>query len=386
MSTENIVKKPAAGNAYTPGLQVSQQTIIRRKRLLPIKGTVLVSEGDHVEAQKVVAETFMPGEVIPINVANLLSLPPKDLPECMLVNEGDVIELNDPIAETKGIFGLFKNECKCPEQGTVETISDITGQVILRGEPHPVQVMAFVPGTVVEVLPEQGIVIEADVSFIQGIFGIGGETFGKIHMASETNKQPLTEDLITPDMEGKIIIGGARITAEGIKKAVEIKAAGIVSGGIDDQDLKDFLGYDLGVAITGSEKKGLTLIITEGFGDIAMAEKTFSLLKMRDGADASITGATQIRAGVIRPAIIIPVDDSMPEAKHNSDHKVGVLEIGFPVRIIRDPYFGKIGEIHELPAEPEPLDSGTRTRVLRVKLESSEIVTVPRANVELIEE
>lgn len=386
MNKTNSNQNGTAGKAYTPGLQVSQQTVIRRKRLLPIKGDVLVSKGDHVEAQGIVAETFMPGDVIPINVANLLSLPPRDLPECMLVSEGDKVTTEDIIARTKGIFGFFKSSCKSTADGTVETISEITGQVILRGEPHPVQVLAFIPGTVVEVIPDQGIVIESEVSFIQGIFGIGGETFGKIHIACDSHKQALEEDMITPEMEGKIIVGGARITAEAINKAVKVKAAGIISGGIDDHDLKEFLGYDLGVAITGSEKKGLTLIITEGFGDIAMADKTFNLLKLRNGCDASITGATQIRAGVIRPAVIIPVDDSMPEAKVDSSHQTGVLEIGFPVRIIRDPYFGQIGEINELPAEPEPLDSGTRSRVLRVKLESGDIVTVPRANVELIEE
>ena len=32
------------------------------------------------------------------------------------------------------------------------------------------------------------------------------------------------------------------------------------------------LGYDLGVAITGSERIGLTVVITEGFGEIAMSD------------------------------------------------------------------------------------------------------------------
>ena len=37
------------------------------------------------------------------------------------------------------------------------------------------------------------------------------------------------------------------------------------------------LGYNLGVAITGSERVGLTLVITEGFGEVPMAERTFAL-------------------------------------------------------------------------------------------------------------
>jgi len=39
-----------------------------------------------------------------------------------------------------------------------------------------------------------------------------------------------------------------------------------------------------------------------------------------------------------------------------------------------------------LPPEPQALDSGSRARVLEVELTSGRRVTVPRANVELIEE
>ena len=78
-------------------------------------------------------------------------------------------------------------------------------------------------------------------------------------------------------------------------------AAALVSGGIDDEDLKEFLGYDLGVAITGNEQLGLTVIVTEGFGEIAMAQRSFDLLHSHVGDVASVNGATQIRAGVMRP-------------------------------------------------------------------------------------
>jgi hypothetical protein len=56
-----------------------------------------------------------------------------------------------------------------------------------------------------------------------------------------------------------------------------------------------------------------------------------------------------------------------------------------PVRIIRDPYFGLIGTVKALPHEPHVLASGSKARVLEVKLSSGESVMIPRANVELIE-
>jgi hypothetical protein len=320
-----------------------------------------------------------------VNVANLLALPPVDVPECMLAQEGDRVEAGQPLAQTKGIFGRFKTTAKSPHSGTIETISGVTGQVILRGEPQPVQVAAYMAGRVVEVLPEEGVIIEADVSFVQGIFGIGGETHGTIRMAAASHDQELVADMITPDMKGCIVVGGARIWHEAVKKAKEVGAAAVVGGGIDDQDLAQVLGYDLGVAITGTEDVGLSLIVTEGFGDIAMALRTFELLKSREGHEASLTGATQIRAGVMRPEIVVPLTGEEVAQQPETAGATGLLDVGRLVRIIRDPYFGLIGTVAALPPEPQVLGSGSKARVLEVALQSGQAVVVPRANVELIE-
>lgn len=373
------------GHAYTPGLKVTRRKHHRCRRLLQIPGDVLVSVGDRVEAQQVVARTSMPGDVTPINVANMLSVPPGDVAECMLKKEGEQVHVGDVIARSKGIFGLFKSECRSKHEGTLESISHVTGQVILRGDPIVVEVKAYLDGDVVEVIPNEGVAIEAEVSYIQGIFGIGGEAYGPIVIACQDHQQELTPELITPQMRGAVVIGGARAHHEALKKAVQVGAAAVVSGGIDDQDLKAFLGYDLGVAITGSEKVGLTLIITEGFGDIAMAQRTFELLCDRKGDQAAVNGATQIRAGVMRPEVVIPLTSSEAEGDVPEAPEQSALTIGAPVRVIRDPYFGLLGAVEDLPSEPQVLGSGSKARVLRVKFESGDVVTVPRANIELIE-
>jgi len=368
--------------AYTPGLKVTPRTVHRVRRVLPIAGEVLVKQGDRVDAQQIVAQTFMPGDIEPVNLANILSMPPADVKEAILKKEGDRIEVGEPLARTKGLFGMFKSEYKSKHAGVIETISDVTGQMIIRGEPIPVQVKAYMSGEVVEIIPDEGCVIEAEVAYIQGIFGIGGETFGEIRMAGKDHAQEFTPDLIQPDMKGCIVVGGARLTDEAIEKARSVGVAALVSGGIDDQDLRDFLGYDLGVAITGNENKGITLVVTEGFGEIAMAERTFGLLRSLEGSSASVNGATQIRAGVMRPEIIVPVEHAETQEE---PFDPGQLDVGRTVRIIRDPYFGLIGEVSGLPPEPAVLGSGSRARVLEVQLDSGDSVTVPRANVELIE-
>ncbi|MAT81642.1 MAG: hypothetical protein CMJ29_08345 [Phycisphaerae bacterium] len=371
--------------AYTPGLLVTQHKKHRIMRRLPIAGDVRVQEGDQVSADNIVAETNLPGDVHPINLANQMSLPPADVVSCMLKKEGDSIALDEPLAQSKGLFGMFKTTVNSRFEGTVETVSPVTGQVIVRGAPLPVQVRAYISGKVVGVKAGEGCEIEADVAYVQGIFGVGGETHGTIRVVGSTHDQELTEDLITADMEGCIVIGGARMTVEAIKKAQKHKVAAIISGGIDDQDLKQLLGYDLGVAITGREDLGITVIVTEGFGEIAMAERTFAMLRDFEGKEASVNGATQIRAGVMRPEIIVPLD-SPPSADKNKKFEEGQLETGRQLRVIRDPWFGMIGTVSALPAEPHVLGSGSKARVLEVTFPSGEKAIVPRANVELIEE
>ena len=62
----------------------------------------------------------------------------------------------------------------------------------------------------------------------------------------------------------------------------------------------------------------------------------------------------------------------------------GNLDIGSAIRVIREPYFGRLGTVTELPAQLMVVESGTEVRVLKANLEGGDEVCVPRANVEII--
>ncbi len=373
-------------HAYTPGLRVSPLTILRKERTLPLKGEVMVKTGDVVTADRVVARTELPGNVHSVNVANVLSVLPDEVPSKMEKKEGEPVREGEVLARSSSLFGIFKSVVKSPITGKVENVSHVTGQVLLREPSIPVEVDAYVDGKIVEVRPNEGVVIETQGAFIQGIFGIGGETFGVIEMASSSPEELLDAGSIGPQHAGKILVGGSMVTAAALTKAVASGVKGIVSGGIDDSTIKGFLGYEIGVAITGNEEKGLTVVITEGFGKIRMAEATFSLFKSLVGKKASMNGATQIRAGVIRPEVVVPLLDRVATGGPVATVVAGGLERGTKVRIIREPHFGRLGRVVDLPAPLEKLPSEAHVRVLHVELEgSSTRHMLPRANVEIIE-
>lgn len=373
-------------HAYTPGLKVTEGMTIQKERRLPLQGEVLVEAGAAVQAEDVVAKADLPGNVQLLNVANLLSVPAEEITEYMLKPVGEIIAKDEIIATTKGLFGLFKSQARSPIDGTIEAVSDVTGQVILREPPIPVEVKAYTNGTVREISPNEGVTVETYGTYIQGIFGVGGETIGNLTVAVSSPSDGLTAEQILPEHRDHILVGGSLVTTEAIQKAIQQGVKGIIAGGIDDVDLRELLGYELGVAITGSEEIGITLVITEGFGSVAMAEQTFDLLKTREGMKTSINGATQIRAGVVRPEIVIPLVLDAAETGAEKDGSVeGILEVGSSVRIIREPYFGKLGRVTELPVELQNLETEAQVRVLRVELEDGEQTLLPRANVETIE-
>lgn len=373
-------------HAYTPGLKVTDRMTVSKRRILPLKGEVVVEVGDMVTPDTVVARTDLPGNVEPMNIANVLGVPPEDVPECMLKKEGEPVQRGETIGLTKSFFGLFKSEAKSKIDGTVESISSITGQVLLRGHAIPVEVTAYLEGKVMEVFPKEGVLVETVASFVQGIFGIGGETHGEIKIVVEDNSAVLTDSLIDSSCEGKIVVGGSLVTASAITKAIEVKAKGIVVGGLDDKDLREFLGFDIGVAITGSEGKGITLVVTEGFGQISMAGRTFELLKSREGEMACMNGATQIRAGVIRPELVIPLRGDSDAAGSTDESSSMGLTIGSSIRVIRQPYFGTLGKVCELQPELQELESESKARILTVEFDDGKKAIIPRANVELIEQ
>lgn len=373
-------------HAYTPGLRVTGHAVIRRERRLPLKGDVLVAVGAEVAADTVVARTELPGNVQTVNVAARLSIDPARVPDALTVPVGAAVRKDDVIAEGKSLFGLVRQHATAPSDGTLESVSPVTGQLILREPPIPVEMDAYVRGVITEVLPGEGVVVEATGALIQGIFGVGGETFGALRIVAGSPDDELSAERLTGAHRGCVVVGGSYVSHATLMRAKEVGVAAVVVGGFDDRDLRQLLGRDLGVAITGAEELGLTLVLTEGFGRIRMAERTWRLLTAHEGGQASVSGATQIRAGVMRPEIVIPRAAAGEGGPGPAAASLGI-EVGSLLRVIREPYFGRIARVVELPPELQPLETEARVRVMAVEFaDDHSRAVVPRANVELIED
>jgi hypothetical protein len=69
-----------------------------------------------------------------------------------------------------------------------------------------------------------------------------------------------------------------------------------------------------------------------------------------------------------------------------SVHLKAGAKIGDPVRVIREPFFGRIGEVVALPSELAIIPTESHVRVMEIQFADGTTATVPRANIEIIEE
>lgn len=360
---------------FSPGLISENAVSFERLRTVPAHGKVVIKEGERVDWDTVIGYVNPYGNATTYNLARDLDISPFDVKDVMLKQEGDMVFRGEVIARVRGLFN--RNEFTAPEDGVIERVSRYTGWVTLRGLPMPIH--AGYPGVIKRIVPESGVYIRSQGALIQGIFGIGGCVSGPLKLLP-IEKATLEDGDVKPQYEGSILVGGAKVTLPFLQRAAKLGVKAVVTGGIDKVDLDVFLGYPLGVAVTGLEPT-ITVIITEGFGHLPMRRSIQDILGPLVHRTAFANGATQVRAGVIRPELFVPTDNPpvAPMLRYKAE-----LEIGAPVRVTRAPYFGLVGEVVSLPALIT-LPTEATVLAVQVALPSGETKTVPVANLEPIQ-
>ena len=384
---------------YVPGLKREENCIVRKTRRLPIKGEVLVVEGEEVTFDQKIAEAVVKGPEVVVDAYEELHVLSaifdnytfkKDF---LLKDVGEKLTQGEVIAKRKA-WGLLRANCLSPINGTIEKIEipderhPLSCLVHVRLPSHTIDVEAFIPGRVHRVLENEGAIIEVNAAYIQGIFGVGRETRGELAVLPSQSRG-IQSIGITEEHKGKVVVIKKDVSLEVLKKAVDVGVSALIVGSIADKTLENFIGGKPDV-VSGGEDYGLTLIVTEGFGQISMLEKNHNLLKKYEGKIAFVNGATQMRAGVIRPEVIIPHSQKLDSTSEGAMETVGEVfsegvNLGDKIRVIREPNFGKIGYVTNLPEASIILKSEVEAMVLEIETEEGEKIVVPRSNTEIID-
>ncbi|HCW50762.1 MAG TPA: hypothetical protein DGR79_01645 [Clostridiales bacterium] len=374
------------------GDEVKVKEIIARGKAGGIYGTKeLESPTDGIiedisdrSGRVVIREVFGKEEPpVDFDVAFDLGCRPRDLERFMIAKVGDEVKRGEIIAKKGDAAAYYTRTSKAPVSGIITDINYQTGFVTISRPFKEVVVSAYLKGRVASIIPQRGAVIEVPAVRLTGIFGVGHERHGVLKVLVDGPGDVLEPDMIPEDCEGQILVGGSLATNKAIERALKAGAAGLITGTASYLNVVESLQVKLGVGITGQEDIDMTLILMEGFGKLDMRQDVFETLKALEGCLACINGATQIRAGAIRPEIIVPFPEYTGEFAETEVFYEDLQE-GLRVRVINEPYFGRKGRILELPRQPQVIESEAKVPVAVVELDDGEKVVVPRANVEIL--
>lgn len=347
---------------YPCETQVVPLTYIRRERVLPAPGELLVRIGDRVEPAQIVGRTELPTEFSLLPVARLLGVPASKLKRHLRVNVNDRVRKGQVIAARSG------RSIKSPIDGVVTASSG--GRVLIEAPPAVFELRAYISGLVSNVFENQGVVIETTGAVIQGVWGTGGEDSGVLRCLAKSPDKPLRAKDLDPSFHGTIIVGGVGLSEAVIERAQEVQARGIVTGSFPPE------------LLPRAGAMPFPIIATEGIGATPMSMPIFRLLTTNDGREASISGQFRPRWGILRPEIVIPMPaETVPPAQSQPGSP---LTVGARVRAVRAPYAGQVGTVVDLPARLGHTEVGGRVRGAEVDLGQETPVFIPLENLELL--
>jgi hypothetical protein len=363
----------------------------RIERRLPHPGDVLVRAGQRVEPEEAIARAYLPGTPQVVNLARALMIAPALVERAMIREVGNKVAQGEVLARSSRIGGRV---CLAPVSGEIVAVDSETGYVTISPDPTEYTLQATVRGLVMDVIPHYGVRIETPAAQIYGAFGFGEERSGVLRLLVTDSADPILPEMIDARSAYAIIIGGSGITAAALRRAVQGQVRGVIVGGIDEAELRAFLGWSSAAGWrpeTGAwqlapqppeQPYALTLVVTEGFGVCPMSAPLFELLASHDQKEALVEGLTRLRSPMRRPRVVVPL--SSRTAGIQLDAPRPDLAPGASVRLLDSAHLGQVGRVRSVSTGPRRLASKVRAPAVEVQLDGGATVLIPRTAVEVL--
>jgi hypothetical protein len=335
---------------------------IRRTRLLPVAGRVLVRVGQKVSASDVVAEAQVATRHMLLDIRRSLGgSTAAEAERATTRHPGDRLQAGDVVAESGG---LFSRVVRAPAAGVIVTVAG--GRLLLQVESQPLQLLASIPGVVLEVIPERGAIIETSGALIQGAWGNGQIGEGVMVPLLHSPDEELTSEMLEVSFRGALVAAGHCGQMKTLRAAADLPLRGLILASISSE---------LMAAAGGMQ---FPIVVLEGFGRIPMNAAAYQLITTSEKRDVSLNATFNPAVGE-RPELIIPLSAAGPTIMETTFFAPNQM-----VRIQGEPYRGKMGVIVQIRPGLSVLPNGLRTMAAEVRLEKDTQVTVPLANLEVI--
>ena len=254
-----------------PIAHISPLTLIRKNRVLPIPGRVVVRQGQKVAPRDVIAAANLAPEHILLNITRGLGVSIEQADNLIQCVAGDHINSGDLIA---GPVGIARRVVRSPISGQVMLAGE--GQVLIQIDKPPYELHAGISGTVTQLISEYGAVVETTGCLIQGCWGNGRADFGLMQSKIESPQDELTTDQINVSLRGSIVLGGYCKDPAVLERAANIPIRGLVLASMSS------------ALVPAALQKDFPILVLEGFGQLPLNTISFNLLANHQNREISV--------------------------------------------------------------------------------------------------
>lgn len=346
-----------------PITYIQPLTTIRRRRYLPVEGSITVSLGENLRPGDVIARSNIYTKHIMLDAGRALGLPPERVAKQIQRNVGDMVDEGAIIA---GRRGLAARQLRAPAAGQIAAISG--GQILLQVTDESTLLHARVPGHVLDIDPGRSVTIECVCAWVQGAWGNGRFGEGLLQLVADSTLHQLTADQIDMSLRGSILIAGHCSQRQALDLAAQVPIRGLILGSLATR------------LIPLAEKMPYPIVLIEGFGEIPINADAYKLFTNHNGASAALNAQNGDPFSGERPEVIIPLEDA---GRPPQPVSVQNFRIGQNVRVLAGKYKGALGEINDL-LSAATFESKLRAPAAEVILTAGGRIRVPLANLELL--
>ena len=354
----------------TAAAKIVSSGTVRCPRKLTRNGTVMVFPGQVTDPLMQIAWRKIWRTHFSINIYEALDLPRGTrLQDYLLINEGDFISVNEPIAKrsdrkTRTLNALYS--------GRFLGIS--SGNLIFESDSENLEtVYAGFPGTVSDIIPDRGAVIETVGGFAAGVWGNNRIGQGVLLTVSDIAKDGVFDaDSLSVAMAGSVIFANTCHDADVLRQSVRLSPGGLIFGSLPS------------ALLPVAEELPFPVIVTDSIGAGRISDPIYNLLGENIIKCAYLYSAPA-RGNLPRTAEIIIPQEEFPTEKTSL---LSEISAGDRVRILDGYYAGEIGFITELLPQETNGDGESEPKgdQVRVCIDADTNITLPVNNVELLQD
>jgi hypothetical protein len=339
-------------------------TSIRRERVLPVPGRVLVRQGQTVQPRDIIAEAAIAPEHLLLNVSRSLGVSSKKVQSLIQREIGERVTEGDLIA---GPVGITRKVLRAPVSGRIALIQ--AGKIMLEVETPPYQLRSGMAGVVTDLIADRGAIIETVGALVQGVWGNDRMDFGLMQNKLEEPDSKLTREQLDVSLRGTVVLGGYCDDPKALSNAADIPLRGLILSSMSAS------------LVPLAAKMPFAVIVLRGFGFRLLDSASYKLLTSNENREIVVNAVVFDRFSGTRPEVVIPLP-SPEEPPHPPETEN--YSAGQKVRLAHSFDPDAIGTIEHITDKPVILPSGLRSVSAQINLESGESVIMPLANLEIL--